>query len=173
MTCTVCAHMHPIQSTNDFSARDVVCVVCVGNIYIYICQLPTGDTCSCKLGDVKARETFAPKSPHKEQTRCTERYWTVLARCMTQPYTILPDFKVWGRLQRAGCYSCEQLGCHFSTDVAGWSPTKDVEHEAKIAASMAPVFDDPMMHMATFITAWVCAHWRVARPRRKVLHHVS
>ena len=120
-----------------FSASDVVCL---DNIYIYMPATLQETPVRANFGWCERKGDFWRLKVH---TKSKLDVRNVTGQCSLDAWRNRIQYSPTSRWD-----SCEQLGRDVSTDVAGWSPTKDVEHEANIVASMAQVFYDPMMRMA-------------------------
>lgn len=108
--------------------------------------------CSCgrDTGDIKARETLTPGSLDKEHNREVEGAagWTALGRMFCQGYTVPPAHVVIGKLQALAAATSMAKAPEtvlLSSDVSGWSPTKDVRAEGMIAKAVTRVFSGDFM----------------------------
>ena len=123
-------------------------------------------TCGEDMGKIKARETLTPVSPDKEVNREIEGVagWTALGRYYAQPFTIMAATAV---LKKAQIFTKQTRASQplravlLSSDVSGWSPTKDVIAEGRVAARVARAFSGGCMPLAWQVQSGY--HIRISR----------
>ena len=176
MTCTVCGHMHPICMYIQiicFSASDVV-IVCLDNIYIYASYL-TGNTCSCELWAMWKPGRLSRLKCLKVHTKSKLHVRNVTGQCSLDARRNCIQYSPTSR--------CGLLQLRAARSWLFNRRRGLVAHEGRWTRSEhrglhgTGVLWSNDAH-GSIITAWgfcplVPGQGRLARPGRKVFHHVS